>query len=55
MKRLQGYNVLSNRVMTLSGFPLRTMPYTGQHPRIVTDTNIEKFEQQMKAIDNFNR
>ncbi|MFW5780330.1 MAG: leucine--tRNA ligase [Bacillota bacterium] len=51
MKRLQGYNTLFPIGYDAFGLPTENYALqTKQHPRVVTDNNIRKFEEQMKAI-----
>ena len=51
MKRLQGYNVLFPIGYDAFGLPTENYAIkTKQHPRVVTDNNIKKFEEQMKAV-----
>ncbi|MDD4315637.1 MAG: leucine--tRNA ligase [Clostridia bacterium] len=50
-RRLQGYNVLFPIGYDAFGLPTENYAIkTKQHPRIVTDNNIKKFETQLKAI-----
>ena len=50
MKRLQGYNVLFPIGFDAFGLPTENYAIkTGIHPRIVTDSNIAKFTDQLKS------
>ncbi len=50
-RRMQGYNVLFPIGFDAFGLPAENYAIkTGTHPRIVTDTNIEKFTGQLKRV-----
>ena len=50
-KRLEGYNVLFPIGYDAFGLPTENYAMqTKQHPRLVTDKNIVKFEEQLKKI-----
>lgn len=50
-RRLQGYNVLFPIGFDAFGLPTENYAVkTGQHPRIVTDRNIEKFTKQLRRV-----
>lgn len=50
-KRLEGYNVLFPIGYDAFGLPTENYAMaTKQHPRVVTDRNIKKFEEQLKKI-----
>lgn len=50
-KRIQNYNVLFPIGYDAFGLPTENYAIkTKQHPRLVTDQNIKKFEQQLKSI-----
>lgn len=50
-RRLEGYNVLFPIGWDAFGLPTENYAIqTGQHPRVVTDKNIETFTNQMKSV-----
>ena len=50
-KRLEGYNVLFPIGFDAYGLPTEnTAIKTGVHPRVVTDTNIKKFTEQLRKV-----
>ncbi|MBR4760470.1 MAG: leucine--tRNA ligase [Lachnospiraceae bacterium] len=50
-RRMQGYNVLFPIGFDAFGLPTENYAIkTGKHPRVITDTNIEKFSTQLKSV-----
>ncbi|MDO4961882.1 MAG: leucine--tRNA ligase [Eubacteriales bacterium] len=50
-RRMQGYNVLFPIGFDAFGLPTENYAVkTNTHPRIITDTNIEKFSNQLKSV-----
>ena len=51
-KRLKGYNVLHPMGFDSFGLPAEQYAIqTGQHPAITTETNINRYKEQLKAIN----
>ena len=50
-RRMQGYNVLFPIGFDAFGLPTENYAVkTNTHPRVITDTNIEKFSKQLKSV-----